>query len=175
MPLKVRAVRCIMPCLTGKSIPPGSRALGLCGSLRRTPYETHPNAPRTRSFVSFNDFSKLSFLGSRGKDGNSQDKSSTSEKYREVATLPYGKLHLFDIVSSVEYYDQFVPYCVSSRILRGTKDMTKTQSEPQHPNASQDSQKEFLAELAVGFGHLREAYTSRVTLIGSDKVIVSVF
>lgn len=96
-------------------------------------------------------------------------------------TLPFSQAQLFEVVSNVGEYDHFVPYCIGSRVLSeqeaAAHAMARTvqQRQPQQDSRSSASESQtrfFLAELTVGFGKLRESYTSRVTLVGQEHVIV---
>lgn len=128
-----------------------------------------------RTFVSLNDLAKLSPFGSAASkkaNNTSAGPSSLSEpeaggeQYTESVVLPFAQQHLFHVVSDVNAYQEFVPYCAQSRILGPKEGPT------QHLSRSlPDGQRQFLAELTVGFGQLQERYTSRVTLIGSHQII----
>jgi coenzyme Q-binding protein COQ10 len=114
--------------------------------------------PSQRRQLTLPDLSKLSSLGSalsNGADG------SNGDKYEETIMLPYAKDDLFDIVSNVDEYSSFVPYCVGSKV--------QPSSEKQLNNET----KEFLADLAIGYGQFQESYTSKVTIIDGKSVQVS--
>lgn len=61
----------------------------------------------------------------------------------EVQTLPYSAEQMFDLVADVGSYQQFLPWVVATRV-------------------KSDSETEMVADLLVGFKHLREKFTSRV-------------
>jgi len=63
--------------------------------------------------------------------------------------------HLFDIVADVEKYHEFVPYCLSSKVLKREGNTME-------------------AEMVVGFKFLEEKYTSVVTLDWPKSIKVSV-
>ncbi len=65
--------------------------------------------------------------------------------YAETRTLPYGQNDLFDLVADVESYPEFLPWCVGSKVF-------------------DRNERQFLATLTIGYGGLREDYTSRVEL-----------
>ena len=70
-------------------------------------------------------------------------------EHRETRLVPYSAALMFQVVSDVEKYPEFLPWVVALRVLS---------REPQE-------QGEILtAEMAVGYGALRERYTSRVTI-----------
>ena len=65
--------------------------------------------------------------------------------HRETRTVPYPAELMYAVVSDVEKYPQFLPWVLALRVLsRRENGMT--------------------AEMAVGYGALRERYTSDVTL-----------
>ncbi|HEU0161497.1 MAG TPA: type II toxin-antitoxin system RatA family toxin [Rhizomicrobium sp.] len=65
--------------------------------------------------------------------------------HRETRIVPYPAALMYAVVSDVEKYPQFLPWVVALRVLsRGENRMT--------------------AEMAVGYGALRERYTSDVRL-----------
>lgn len=63
---------------------------------------------------------------------------------REVQALPYSVEQMFDLVADVARYPEFLPWVVATRV--------KT-----------DSETEMVADMLVGFGAIREKFTSRVT------------
>ena len=63
--------------------------------------------------------------------------------------MPYPAELMFQVVSDVEKYPEFLPWVVALRVL--SREM-------------QDAREILIAEMAVGYGALRERYTSRVTL-----------
>jgi len=65
--------------------------------------------------------------------------------YAEKRTLPYPAELMFDLVADVGSYPQFLPWCVGARVRTRTE-------------------RELVADLAVGFGPFREGFTSRVAL-----------
>jgi coenzyme Q-binding protein COQ10 len=66
--------------------------------------------------------------------------------FRESRALPFSPAHVYRVISSVEHYHLFVPWCVGSTVVRRTG-----------PHALE-------AELAVGFRAFSERYVSRVAL-----------
>lgn len=65
--------------------------------------------------------------------------------HREARFVPYPAALMYEVVSDVEKYPQFLPWVVALRVLsRGDNRLT--------------------AEMAVGYGALRERYTSDIAL-----------
>ena len=65
--------------------------------------------------------------------------------HAEQKILPYSPRQLFDVVAAIEHYPDFLPWCIGSRITRREENTV-------------------WADLIVGFGVLRETFTSKVTL-----------
>lgn len=61
----------------------------------------------------------------------------------EVRRLPYSAQQMFDLVADVARYGEFLPWVVATRVRS-------------------DSENEMIADMLVGFKHLREKFTSRV-------------
>lgn len=121
-----------------------------------------------RTFVSLNDLAKLTPFGSspkqNGKESSSSPRNTQSDDgYTETVILPFSRDHLFSIVSDVAAYEEFVPYCIQSRILSSNEASQFLQSSSK-PQLLHGSSEEFLAELTVGFGSLKEQYISKVFL-----------
>lgn len=110
-----------------------------------------------RSFVSLNDLAKLSPFSTGNEGGSSAE---GFESYSEEVKLPFPQRHLFDVIADVAKYEQFVPYCLESRIV----------DRPTDGESNKDT-KQFHAELTVGFGSIQERYTSKVTLVDAHKVV----
>ena len=64
-------------------------------------------------------------------------------KHRELKTLPYSADKLFDLVSSVDLYSEFIPWCMESRITSSEGDT-------------------FFADLVIGYKMVREKFSSKV-------------
>ena len=76
--------------------------------------------------------------------------------HSETRTVPYTADLMFEVVADVERYPEFLPWCVALRVL----------------SREQVKNREVLtAEMAVGYGALREKYTSRVILDRNAKTI----
>ncbi len=65
--------------------------------------------------------------------------------HRETRSVPYPAELMYAVVSDVEKYPEFLPWVVALRILS------------RHPGG-------MMAEMAVGYGGLRERYTSDIKL-----------
>lgn len=61
----------------------------------------------------------------------------------EVRRLPYSAEQMFDLVADVGRYGEFLPWVVATRVRS-------------------NSENEMIADMLVGFKHLREKFTSRV-------------
>jgi coenzyme Q-binding protein COQ10 len=66
-------------------------------------------------------------------------------RHLETKPLPYSPEQMFDLVADVGRYQEFLPWVVATRIRQRTEHS-------------------ILADLIVGFGPLRETFTSRVAL-----------
>ena len=69
--------------------------------------------------------------------------------HSEIRTVPYSADLMFQVVADVEQYPKFLPWCVALRVL--SRERVKNRDV-------------LTAEMAVGYGALREKYTSRVIL-----------
>ena len=73
--------------------------------------------------------------------------------HEEQATLPYTAEELFAVVADVKDYPSFVPWCSGAQI-------------------HQQTDKEIVADLTIGFGPFQESFTSQVTLDRPRQVLV---
>ena len=73
--------------------------------------------------------------------------------HTESRIVPYPADLMYAIVTDVERYPQFVPWCVGLRVLK---------------RESVGPRQIMLCETLVGFRGLREKYTSRVTAVARD-------
>jgi len=73
--------------------------------------------------------------------------------HAEKRVLPYTDEQLFDMVADVRRYPEFLPWCVSARIV------SRTESE-------------LIADLTIGFKMFRETFRSQVTLERPNHVHV---
>ncbi|KAI0278612.1 dehydrase and lipid transport-domain-containing protein [Russula aff. rugulosa BPL654] len=83
------------------------------------------------------------------------------QTYHERKVLPYTRRQLYAVVSDVESYASFVPFCTRSRVIRHLAPAPT----PATPNAQQME-----AELTVAFLAFTEQYTSRVTCVPYESV-----
>ena len=74
-------------------------------------------------------------------------------RHSEKRTLPYTPEQLFDLVADVKRYQEFLPWVAATRIRS-------------------DSATLMTADLVVGFGALKETFTSRVTKRRPDAITV---
>jgi coenzyme Q-binding protein COQ10 len=65
--------------------------------------------------------------------------------HQETRVLLYSPEELFDLVADIDRYQEFLPWCIASRVHKRDGD-------------------ELRADLVIGFKMLRETYTSRVIL-----------
>lgn len=73
--------------------------------------------------------------------------------HAEKKLLPYTPQQLFDLVADVDRYDEFLPWCVASRVNSRDGDVIH-------------------ADLVIGFKMFREKFTSEVTLSRPDRIDV---
>ena len=73
--------------------------------------------------------------------------------HAEQRLLPYTQEQLFELVSDVDRYNEFLPWCVASRV-----------------NSREDNV--IHADLVIGFKMFREKFTSEVTLIQPERIDV---
>ena len=74
-------------------------------------------------------------------------------KFSNSIILPYSARQLYEIVIDVEAYPDFLPWCISSRIVKKTDDNN------------------FDAELTVGYKSIDEKYISRILAEYEKKII----
>ncbi|KAK2065667.1 polyketide cyclase/dehydrase and lipid transporter [Colletotrichum caudatum] len=73
-------------------------------------------------------------------------------------TMPYPSAQLYDVISDVDAYDCFVPYCAQSRVTQWTA-----------PDAS-GRRWPLQADLRVGWGGFEETFTSRLHCVPGKSV-----
>lgn len=91
---------------------------------------------------------KRGFLGC----GDGEEGNMLSKLYEERRVLGYSPEQLYAVVAAVDLYEEFLPWCQRSEIIR------------RHPDGSLD------AELEIGFKFLIESYVSHVELNKSKSV-----
>ena len=72
-------------------------------------------------------------------------------RHTEKRVLPYTPEQLFDLVADVGRYQEFLPWVAATRIRS-------------------DSETEMVADLVVGFGALKETFTSKVRKTRPDSI-----
>ena len=74
--------------------------------------------------------------------------------HSEKKHLPHTPEQMFELVSDIERYPEFLPWCISCRI-RSRED------------------NEILADMVIGYRMFRERFTSRVTLTEPERIDVA--
>ena len=75
-------------------------------------------------------------------------------KHLEQKHLPYTPEQMFGLVADVDSYDQFVPWCIASRVNR------------------HESESVFYADLIVGYKLFRERFSSKVMLDAPNEITI---
>lgn len=75
-------------------------------------------------------------------------------RHIEQRILPYSAEQMYQLVAEVDKYDEFLPWCVASRINKRESDMI------------------FYADLIVGYKLLRERFSSKVLLEAPDHIYI---
>ncbi|GJC82181.1 coenzyme Q-binding protein COQ10, mitochondrial [Colletotrichum liriopes] len=73
-------------------------------------------------------------------------------------TMPYPSAQLYDVISDVDAYDSFVPYCAQSRVTQWTSPDASGRRWPAQ------------ADLRVGWGGFEETFTSRLHCVPGKSV-----
>ena len=89
---------------------------------------------------------------------------SSPKKVREQVVLPYTPKELYSIVSDVDSYHHFLPYCLGSRVI-GPSDSPRAKENRQNASSIVD------AELTIGFSAFRESYVSEVSMRPNEWVL----
>ena len=74
-------------------------------------------------------------------------------RHEETLHLPYTPEQCFALVADVASYPQFLPWCKAARIISSSQNL-------------------ITAELVISFHHLRESYTSQISLTPSSRIAV---
>lgn len=74
-------------------------------------------------------------------------------RHAEQRVLPHSPESVFDVVAAVEYYPDFLPWCVAARVYNRREG-------------------EFMADLVIGFKVLRETATTRVHHERPSRIVV---
>jgi len=72
-------------------------------------------------------------------------------KYLVTKRLNYSNKQMFDLISDVGKYPDFLPWCISTNIYNQSNDI-------------------FYSDMEIGFKLIKENFTSKVTVIESKKV-----
>ncbi|KAG8903073.1 hypothetical protein FRB99_003779 [Tulasnella sp. 403] len=115
---------------------------------------TSTKYPLRRSLFSLPDFPNLSPFGTNGS-GN-----DVPHSYHERKIMPYSQRELYRLVSDVDSYHRFLPFCKRSRVLSSLPSGSDTNVSPYTVDA----------ELTVGFLAFEESYVSKVTCTPFEKV-----
>ncbi|KAL0944076.1 cyclase dehydrase family protein [Colletotrichum truncatum] len=118
-------------------------ALRFCSSLRKI----HP-VPLVRTHTPARHFFNIPSLPS----------SSEPQVLTATRTLPYPSAQLYDVISDVDSYSSFVPYCAQSRVTQWTG--------PDENGRRWPTQ----ADLRVGWGGFEETFTSKLRCIPGQSV-----
>ncbi|CAN4092704.1 unnamed protein product [Withania somnifera] len=105
--------------------------------------------PKPSSSLSFGEVCRIgNLIQSRGflGCGDGEEGNTLTKIHEEKRVLGYSPYQLFSVVAAVDLYEDFLPWCQRSEILK------------RHPDGSFD------AELEIGFKFLIESYVSRVEL-----------
>ncbi|KAH9938047.1 dehydrase and lipid transport-domain-containing protein [Fomitopsis serialis] len=107
-----------------------------------------------RPFFTLPDLSNLSpFSQPSGSEPEPQT-------YHERKILPYKQSQLYNVVTDVDSYPHFLPFCISARALRRVP-------------ASDDKPLTMQAEMTVGFLSFKESYISDVTCLPNRSVEIA--
>ncbi|EPS98783.1 hypothetical protein FOMPIDRAFT_1125749 [Fomitopsis schrenkii] len=107
-----------------------------------------------RPLFTLPDLSKFSpFSQPNGSD-------SAQQTYNERKILPYQPSQLYNVVTDVDSYPEFLPFCASARVLSRVP-------------ASADKPLTMQAEMSVGFLSLKESYISDVICRPNQSVEVT--
>ncbi|KAK9691141.1 hypothetical protein RND81_09G178500 [Saponaria officinalis] len=135
--------------LLGKhAISPFTRCLSSIAGIHH--YSSSTIRSRNRNYIQNNirvwgdvdKFQKRWFLGC----GDGEEGSALSKLHEERLVIGYSPEQLYAVVEAVDLYEDFLPWCQRSEILR------------RYPDGSLD------AELEIGFKFLIESYVSHVVL-----------
>ncbi|PCH40914.1 hypothetical protein WOLCODRAFT_117922, partial [Wolfiporia cocos MD-104 SS10] len=110
-------------------------------------------SPVKRSLFTLPDLSSLSPFSE--SNGNNQQ----PQTYHERKILPYKPSELYNLVADVDSYPQFIPFCLSARVL------SRTPTSAESPGAMQ-------AEMTVGFYSFKESYVSDIKCRPNESVEV---
>ena len=127
------------------------------------------NNSRSSSICSRSFFSlPNSIPSSSSPPSSSSSSSSSSKRHYERRLLKYTNEQLFDVVSNINEYSIFVPWCKESKIISDTTTTSITNNNNDdkinNNNNNNNNNRTILADLVVGFGLFNERYSSNVLL-----------
>lgn len=93
------------------------------------------------------------FINIFGGSSNASSNQNSAKRHFERRLIKYPAELLYEVVSDVNKYEEFVPWCRHSKVLPETK-----------------TNQSFSAELTVGFQYLTERYVSQVKYIPNQLV-----
>jgi len=76
--------------------------------------------------------------------------------HAEKRILPHTREQLFDLVSDIEKYPEFLPWCMATRVRQQTEDTS-------------------ISDMVIGFKMFREKFTTKVVLRRPGRIDVSYF
>ncbi|KAJ1919079.1 hypothetical protein H4219_002234 [Mycoemilia scoparia] len=89
---------------------------------------------------------------------------SSRIEYNKDAILKYTQIELFQVVSDVNQYHKFLPWCTHSQIFENTRKSQNIVSTIRQANKATVEYTEVEAEMEVGFQSVAEKYVSFVTM-----------
>ncbi|KAG8839904.1 hypothetical protein FRC18_000027 [Serendipita sp. 400] len=92
-----------------------------------------------------------------GAHDSGDDAEDDLQRYHERKIMPYTRRQLYSVVSDVDSYHQFIPFCTGSDVLKSSRSDWKTNS-----GSDGDPAVHLEAELKVGFLGMDERYVSKV-------------
>uniref|UniRef100_A0A7S3VQJ8 Coenzyme Q-binding protein COQ10 START domain-containing protein n=1 Tax=Dunaliella tertiolecta TaxID=3047 RepID=A0A7S3VQJ8_DUNTE len=132
-----------------------ARCPGILSQLAATAFPVcSSGSTSSTSACCLSNLQQHSLLASSSEATSSATPTQTFKQRRLIGWTPE---QVYNVVSDVDNYNKFVPWCIGSRVLRRNKDGTHLD-----------------AELEVGFQLLREKYISKVTLIPQRAVTSTV-
>ena len=107
---------------------------------------------------------KKSFLTLINKGNNFAGGGNESRTtHREKRVVPFTPEHVYSVVGDVKKYEEFVPWCVGSKIVRGPVKVGSN-------NGSPMNHVKLEAELAIGFNLMSEKYISHVAMYPNKSI-----
>lgn len=107
---------------------------------------------------------KKSFLTLVNKGNNFAGGGNESRTtHREKRIVPFTPEHVYSVVSDVKKYEEFVPWCVGSKVVRGPVEVGSN-------NGSGTNHVKLEAELAIGFNLVSEKYISHVAMYPNKTI-----